>query len=74
MTKGQIVAAKFKRQYCAHGSWNTYSDWEYQPEQIHTVLLELTSEKAITALLDKSWLREIRSAKRRSQQAEQETK
>lgn len=59
MTYGQIVAARWKRQYFKRNKWTKYSDWENSPEQIYTVLLELRSKTAIEALLDKSWTRRL---------------
>lgn len=59
MTYGEIVAERYKRQYFKYKKWKTFEDWEMQPEQFHTILLELRSKTAIEALMGKSWTRNL---------------
>lgn len=58
MTVGQRVAKAWKRQYHDKSKgWAFYPDWEIQAEEIYTILLELKTEKAVTSLVDKGWLK-----------------
>lgn len=61
MTKGKIVAARYKKQYFRKRTgWTTYSFWDMQPEQIHLILLELKSKAAIDALIgNDSWSKRL---------------
>lgn len=60
MRYGPIVAKRFKSQYFSkRKGWATFPDWQIQPEQIHTILLELKSKEAIRAILDKSWTKRL---------------
>lgn len=65
MKYGPIVAKRFKRQYFKKRTgWDTYEFWGTQPEQIHTILLELTTKKSIEYLIGSSWTRYLpRSSK-----------
>lgn len=58
MTIGQKVAKRYKAQYFDEKTkcWATFENWEIQPEQVYIVLRELQTEKAVAALVDKSWL------------------
>jgi hypothetical protein len=62
MTIGQKVAKIFKAQYFSNESkrWDTFKGWQIQPEQIYTVLLELHTEEAVAALVDKSWIHDAK--------------
>lgn len=68
MTYGKIVAKRWKRQYYdgRKKKWDMFESWEIQPEQVHTILLELKSKEAIAALLNVSWARNL--PKKRTQQ------
>jgi len=59
MRYGPIVAKRYKKQYCKYNKWETYQWWTIQPEQIHTILLELKSKEAILALVGDSWTRRL---------------
>lgn len=69
MTYGEIVAKRYKKQYCKRKDWTEMDDWEIKPKQVHLILLELKSKEAIDALLgNDSWTRRLPrklSAKRR---------
>ena len=58
MTYGQIVAERYKRQYFTKSKgWTRYEDWQTQPEEYYIILLEISSKRAIAALLNESWTR-----------------
>lgn len=59
MTYGKLVAERYKKQYCKRGKWKTYDEWDIQPERVYIILRELRTKKAIEALLNPSWTRQL---------------
>lgn len=59
-TIGQIVAARFRKQYFCNRKWLEFDQWYLQPEQMYTILLELRSKEAVDTLLGtSSWTRRL---------------
>lgn len=68
MRYGPIVAKRWKRQYFKRitkreKAWAEYFNWEIQPSEIYTILLELKSKAVIEALIGPSWTRYLRIRK-----------
>ena len=59
MTYGKIVAKRYKNQYFIKKKWLIYSEWDIQPKEYYTILLELKTKAAIEALIGKSWTRNL---------------
>lgn len=60
MTYGQIVAKRWKKQYCKRNKWFIYADWDLlQPSDYYTILLELKSKEAIRTLIGFSWVKRL---------------
>ncbi len=61
-TYGEQVAARFKKQYYIDRSksWRKYDSWTIQPKEMHTIVLELKSKKAIVALTNGCWVKGLK--------------
>ncbi len=67
MRYGLIVAERYRKQYFKRNKWNTFVDWEIQPEQVHLILCELKSKEAINALIgNESWTKRLDRKKRKN--------
>lgn len=67
MRYGPIVAKRWKKQYYIRGKWTEIPGPDPSPKQIYLILKELTSHKAIEALVgNDSWTKDLLEVKRKA--------